>query len=260
MVSVPLLVNVILAMEIVLMVNGEVPLIAWLFVENVTVGVVRLKVVPLWLIPFLKSKGELVAEEKEHPAPTVTRPEKTFEPVLLLSEKIPVPESPRVEPAVKADVLVLSVPVTVVAPERVVEPEVPQVIVPSMAEVPVTVEAAVPDRVNVVPAGTERFPDVVEPAAKAQVVLDERLKFPAVERAPLKVTVPAVLENVRSELAVAAPVKVTAPAPDMVCAPVKATLPAPLWLNVPVAIIPPPNSSGAVLFDVKVPPDTVNAP
>ena len=84
MVSVPLLVNVMLAMEMVLIVYGEVPLIAWLFVENVTVGVVKLNNVPLLLIPFRKSKGELVAEEKEHPAPTVTRPEKTLEPVLQL--------------------------------------------------------------------------------------------------------------------------------------------------------------------------------
>ncbi len=181
-----------------------------------TVGTVRLNKAPLLLIPFRKSKGELLADEKEQPTPTVTCPVNMLEPPFALSEKIPVPERSSVETAVKTELLALSVPVTVIAPVNVVEPVVPQVMVPPIVEVPVTVVAAVPDKVKVVPAGTERFPDVVVPAVTAQFVLDNRLKSPAVERAPLKVTVPAVLESVRSELAVAIPVKVTAPAPEIV--------------------------------------------
>ena len=218
-----------------------------------TVGTVRLNKVPLLLIPFRKSKGELLPDEKEQPAPTLTCPVNMLDPPFALSEKIPVPERSRVEPAVKADVLVLSVPVTVIAPVNVVEPVVPQVMVPSMAEVPVTVEAAVPDRVKVVPAAVERLPEMAEPALMAQAVVDKRLRSPAVESDPLKVTAPAVLESVRSELAVAAPVNVTAPVPDMVCAPVKVTVPAPLWLKAPVVVIPPWNSNGAVLLIVNVP-------
>ena len=101
------------------------PFKAWLLVEKVTVGAVRLNVVPLWVMPFRKSKGELLADEKEQPAPTVTCPVNMLDPPFALSEKIPVPERSRVEPAVKAELLVLSVPVMVIAPVNVVEPVVP---------------------------------------------------------------------------------------------------------------------------------------
>jgi hypothetical protein len=79
-------------------------------------------------------------------------------------------------------------------------------------------------------------------------------------RAEPKAIAPADLSKVKEAEAVAAPVKVTAPAPDMVCAPVKVTAPAPLWLKIPVASIPPLNSSGAVLLTENVPDETVTNP
>ena len=176
-----------------------------------------------------------------------------FAPVELLSFRVAVPVRVVELEAMKLLVLRFKEPDKAMSPPNVTVPVVPQVIVPSMLEVPGTVVAAVPDRVKVVPAAVERLPEMAEPAAMAQAVVDKRLRFPAVESAPLKVTVPAVLESVRSELAVAAPVKVTAPAPDMVCAPVKVTAPAPLWLKAPAVVIPPRKSNGAVLLIVNVP-------
>lgn len=67
--------------------------------------------VPLWVIPPRNSKGELFAEEKEQPAPTVTNPVKRLFPELLLSVMDAVPESVVAPPAVKLPELRFNVPV-----------------------------------------------------------------------------------------------------------------------------------------------------
>ena len=163
------------------------------------------------------------------PDPTVTRPaNRLLAPVELLSFRVAVPVSVVVLEAMKLLVLRFKAPDKAMAPPKVTVPVVPQVIVPSMVEVPATVVAAVPERFRVVPIGTERFPENTAPAPKVQVVFDKRTRLVIGESVPLKVTVPAVLSKDSVPEAVAAPVKVTTPAPDMVCAPVKVTAPAPL--------------------------------
>ena len=175
-----------------------------------------------------------------HPVPTVTRPmNRLLAPVVLLSVSVAVPVRVVELEAMKLLVLRFKEPDKAMAPPNVTVPVVPQVIVPSMVEVPATVVAAVPERFKVVPAGTERFPENNAPAPKVQVVFDKRTKLVIGESVPLKVTVPAVLSKDKVPVAVAAPVKVTAPVPVMVCAPVKVTAPKPLWLKAPVTAIPP---------------------
>ena len=157
-----------------------------------------------------------MAEEKEQPEPTFTNPVKTLAPVLLPSVIAPEPDKVKVEPAVKFEALRFIALVSEMAPARVTDPVVPKVTVPPKVDVPVTDVLVAPDKVKVVPDGTARFAPTITPPGIAQVVLEERLRSPVVDRAPVKVTVPAVFEIVKSEVAFETPVKVTAPAPDMV--------------------------------------------
>jgi len=82
---------------------------------------VKLKVVPLWLIPFRNSKGEVLPEENEQPASTVTASINKFDPVLLLSVIAPDPDTVVVDPAVKVETFKFNDPVMVKAPETLTE-------------------------------------------------------------------------------------------------------------------------------------------
>jgi hypothetical protein len=203
MVSVPLLVNVMLAMEMVLMVYAEVPPIAWLLVEKVTVGPVRLKVVPLWLIPFLNSKGELFADENEQPAPTVTSPTKMLEPVLLLSIRVAVPESVRVEPAVKLFTFRFKAPaVRVTAPENVTEFVLVSVrlillvtVFNVIAEVPAIFCALVVNEIRPVPVKLKVVPlwDIPPLKAKVELLAEEKEQPAPTLTKPTKILAPELL-------------------------------------------------------------------
>jgi len=102
---------------------------------------VRLKVVPLWVIPPRNSKGELFAEEKEQPAPTVTNPVKRLFPELLLSVIDEVPAKVVAPPAVKFEVPRFNEPVPLreIVPVRLTVPVELQFTEPAMVEDPVTV-------------------------------------------------------------------------------------------------------------------------
>ena len=82
---------------------------------------VKLNVEPLWEMPPLNVYDELLEEEKEQPAGTVTWPMKRFEPALLSSTIEPVPDNVVVVLAVKLAELRFKEPETVTAPLQVTE-------------------------------------------------------------------------------------------------------------------------------------------
>ena len=130
---------------------------------------------------------------------------------------------------------------------------------PVMSVVPVTVKL-LPTGLKVDPGLMIRFPLISPTPVTVAVLAVERVRSFATVRVEPKVIAPADLSKVKEAEAVAAPVKVTAPAPDMVCAPLKATAPAPVWLKAPAAAIPPLNSNGAVLLTENVPEEMVTNP
>lgn len=141
----PVLVSVMaLVMDTMFRLMADAPPRFWALVVKVCAPVpVKLKVVPLWVIPPRNSNGELLAEENEQPAPTVTNPVKRLVPELLLSEIEAVPESVVAPPAVKLAELRFKAPVWVMVPVNVTDPEVLHVKVPDKAVVPDT--DSVPD-------------------------------------------------------------------------------------------------------------------
>jgi len=147
------------------------------------------------------------------------------------------------------------------APEKVsVPPVLPSTTNPERLDVPVTVKLFAP-MVNEVPVPVVKFPPIDPTPVMVEVVLEDNIKSPVVVKLPEKATVPADFERVRFAVALQAPLKVTAPDPDIIWLPVKEVVLAPEIVNEPSFIIPPLKSNaGVVEFETVPVEETVNEP